>query len=122
MDLPTAITFDVPYPMSIFISDIAAANTGEDEQVAMDSSVINGFQVFGPGCDAELTISGTQYDPAQCGAPIPTAVTTQSGFLYGGQAPVTDSLPEPASLWLLALGCALAYAVRKRASSGSASP
>ncbi len=96
LNLPTKITFNAPYGISIFISDMVAANTGEDEHGAIDSSVINGFQVFGPNCDAELGFGGTEYNLAMCGAPIGVSVHTQSGFLYGGH------VPEPSSLWLLA--------------------
>ena len=113
VNLPWAIMFNVPYAMSISISDAVGANSGEDEYTAIDSIAINGFQVFGPDCFTVFGgLSGTSYDPAQCGAAIPVMVDTQSGFLYGGQ-PVggfaaDGPVPEPASLWLLATAAGIA--------------
>ena len=96
VNLPSAITFNVPYDMSAMMSDTVGAGAGEDENSNFSSLAINGFGVFGPTCDSYSAIFGSDYDPA-CGPPMDVSVHTRSGFLYGGH------VPEPSSLLLL--GC-----------------
>ncbi len=115
LGLPTAIDFNVPYLMSITMNDFTAAGAGEDENSATDTIRINGFQIFGPACDAELSLFGTIYDPSQCGPAIAASVQTQSGFLYGGTA-----VPEPSSLPLLATAVGVACLVRRSRRLGRA--
>lgn len=108
LSLPTTITFNVAYPMSVSISDYTAAGSGEDENWVNDSVAITGFQAFAPTCGAELTLyGGSIYDPSTCGPPIGVSVHTQSGFLYGGH------VPEPSSFLLLATAVGVAWLVRR---------
>ncbi len=109
IDFPTTVTFGVAYPMSVSISDLTAASTGEDEHIATDILDILGFQLFGPSCDAELTLYGSNYDPASCGPPIDVGIRTASGFLYGGR----ETIPEPSSLLLLATAVGIVRLVRR---------
>jgi len=81
--LPSAITFGASYPISIMVSDSVSASTGADETTATDFINMLGFRVFSTACDAELTLYGTVYDPAQCGTPLNVGIETASGFTYG---------------------------------------
>ena len=110
--LPTAITFGASYPISIMVSDSVGASTGADETTATDFINMLGFRVFSTACDAELTLYGTVYDPAQCGTPLNVGIETASGFTYPsssipGGFPAGE--PEPASAWMLlgAIGAAV---------------
>ncbi len=108
LSLPTMITFNVAYPITMSIWDYTAAGSGEDENWVNDSIAITGFQVFAPACEAELTLyGGSIYDPTTCGPPMDVSVHTRSGFLYGGH------VPEPSSFLLLATAAGMAWLVRR---------
>ena len=94
--------------MSISISDLTGASTGEDAHTAIDTLNILGFQVFNPECETELTLYGSFYDPASCGPPIDVSIHTRSGFLYSGHA------PEPSSLLLLGTAALALLVARSR--------
>jgi hypothetical protein len=90
-DLPSFITFDVPYVVSLELDGSSGANGNVSNGGAADTQ-INGFQVLSPinpDCDV--------FSPdTSCGPPIDVSIHTASGFLYGGHT------PEPSSLLLLA--------------------
>jgi hypothetical protein len=96
--LPSAITFNVPYFLSLGLtaSDIA---TSDSTRAQFGEIRINGFQLFSPSCDPD--------SPDSCGPPIDVSIHTASGFLYGGHA------PEPSSLLLLATAAVIAWLVRR---------
>ena len=107
VNLPSTITFNVPYDMAAMMSNIVAAGAGEDENGSFSTLTIQGFQVFSPTCDATWSIfGGASVDPS-CGPPRDVSIHTRSGFLYGGH------VSEPSSLLLLATAAGLALLVSR---------
>jgi hypothetical protein len=103
-DLPSAVTFGVPYTMSLGLTGFDAAIADSTHSQFGDIK-INGFQVLSPvdpGCDIS-------FPDASCGPPIDVGIRTASGFLYGG----TATIPEPSALLLLATAAGMALLVSR---------